>query len=78
MSYSVKIDLHGETVDSAQRILTQRLKSLPKDTQEVVVVHGFHGGTALREMVRKYKNSRIERKILGLNQGETIFIIKSE
>ena len=50
---------------------------MPNDVREVTVLHGFHGGTALRDMVRRYKNPKIERKILGLNQGETIFVIAS-
>ena len=72
----VEIDLHGHTVESASRLLTQRLKSLNKDVAEVAVLHGYNSGTALRDMVRRYKNSKIERKVIGLNQGETIFIIK--
>jgi DNA-nicking Smr family endonuclease len=76
MAYSVKIDLHGQTVESARRLLTTRLKQLPDDVREVTVIHGYHGGTALQNFVRSYKNFRIERKILGLNDGETIFILK--
>ena len=60
MPYSVKIDLHGHTVESAGKVLTQRLKQLPNDVREVTVLHGFHGGTALRDMVRK--NSRTESR----------------
>lgn len=75
MPYSVTIDLHGQTVESAGKLLTQKLKQFSDEVREVTVLHGFHGGTALRDMVRRYKNPRIERKILGLNQGETIFVI---
>lgn len=78
MAYSITIDLHGQTVDSARRLLTARLKSLPEGVREVVVVHGYHGGVALQNMVRGYKHFRIERKLLGLNQGETIFLIKQD
>ncbi len=60
MPYSVEIDLHGHTVESAGKVLTQRLKQLPNDVREVTVLHGFHGGTALRDMVRRYKNPKIE------------------
>lgn len=77
MPYSIEIDLHGHTVDSARSLITYTLKTLPKDVREVTVIHGYHGGTALRDMVSKYSNSKIERKILGINQGATIFIIRS-
>ena len=43
MPYSVEIDLHGHTVESAGKVLTQRLKQLPNDVREVTVLHGFHG-----------------------------------
>lgn len=76
MPYSMTIDLHGFTVNGAKDMLNLKLKNLPKDTREVVVIHGFHQGTALREMVRSYNNPIIERKYLGLNQGETVFMIK--
>lgn len=76
MAYTETIDLHGETRESAKQRLTGALKSLPKETRQLVVVHGYHGGNALREMVRNFKHPRIERKSIGLNQGETILIIK--
>lgn len=78
MPYSIEIDLHGHTVDSAKALITNTLKTLPKDVREISVVHGYRGGTALRDMVRKYSNPKIERKILGLNQGVTIFIIRKQ
>ena len=78
MPHTITIDLHTQTAESARKLLTSRLKSLPKDVKEVVVVHGYHGGTVLRDMVRGYKNPKIERKIIGLNMGETIYIIKQQ
>lgn len=76
MPYSIEIDLHGQTVESARKMLTTTLKNLPADVREVNVVHGYHGGNALQNMVRNYKNAKIERKFLGLNQGSTTFMIK--
>lgn len=76
MPYSVTIDLHGETSASAKQKLQSKLNSLPKDTRELIVIHGYHGGTALQETVRKFKHPKVERVILGLNQGETTLLIK--
>lgn len=78
MAYYAKIDLHGHTVESARKHLTTQIKRLSSDVREVTVIHGYHNGTTLQSFVRSYKNSRIERKILGLNNGETIFIIKPQ
>lgn len=77
MSYRMEIDLHGETVDSGRQKLQNILKTLPKYTRELVVIHGYHRGNALQNMVRNFKHCNVERKILGLNQGETIFLIKN-
>lgn len=76
MPYYDKIDLHGHTVDSARRALTVKLKNISADVRELTVIHGCHGGTALQNLARCYKNSKIERKIIGINDGQTVFILK--
>ena len=78
MPYSIEIDLHGHTVDSARALITNTLKTLPCDVREVEFIHGYRGGTALRDMVSRYSNSKIERKIFGLNRGVTIFVIRRQ
>ena len=75
MPYSVTIDLHGQTVESAGKLLTQRLKQLSDEVREVTVLHGFHGGTALRDMVRRYKNPRIERKYSDLIKAKRYLLL---
>ncbi|MCH5297226.1 MAG: Smr/MutS family protein [Ruminococcus sp.] len=76
LSIKQKIDLHGHTAESVRKLLTSRLAQLPNDVSELTVIHGCHGGTTLLETVRRFKHYRIERKIIGLNNGETIFVIK--
>lgn len=78
MSYYMEIDLHNQTVESARKFLTQKLKTLPKDVGEVNIIHGYHSGTALKKMVQNYKNPAIKQKILGLNQGTTVFVINKK
>ncbi len=78
MSYFMEEDLHGLSCAQAKERLDDIIKRLPSDVGELTVVHGYRGGTALRDMVRKYKNPRIERKILGTNQGSTIFVIRKK
>ena len=76
MPRRIELDLHLQTEDSARKILTSTLKNLPDDVTEIDVIHGYHGGSTLRDMVRRYNNSRIERKIIGMNPGVTTFIIR--
>lgn len=70
------IDIHGMTAADAKKKLEQAIKTAPKNC-EITVIHGYHGGTALQNMVRKtLKHKRIKQKILGLNNGETILVIE--
>lgn len=76
MSYYMTIDLHGLTKEEAKKKLCSVLSSLPGDVGELTVIHGYHSGTALQGMIRSFRHPKVERKILSLNQGETVFVIK--
>ena len=78
LPYFEQTDLHGLTAQAAKEKLDETMNKLPSDTHELTVIHGYRSGTALRDMVRRYKHKRIERKILGLNQGSTVFIIRRD
>ena len=70
------IDIHGYTAAEARKLLVQKINAAPSGC-EITVIHGYHGGQALQKMVRNdLKHPRIKRKILGLNQGETILVIE--
>lgn len=71
-----EIDLHGMLVENAKKHLNDQISRLPKGTISVDVIHGYNNGTALKKMVMAFKHDRIERKIIGLNQGITTFILK--
>lgn len=72
----IEIDIHGMTVQEAREYLKKELSSLPKNALSVTVVHGYHGGTKLKDMVKNFKHERIKRVEVGLNQGETTFYLK--
>lgn len=72
------LDLHGMTYEQAKAELDTVMKKLPTDTRELTVIHGYHGGTVLRDLVRNYRNPKIERKLLSMNNGSTVFIIKKK
>lgn len=41
------------------------------------MIHGYSGGTILRDMVRvSLKHPRIRSKMVGLNPGVTVLILK--
>lgn len=74
---TISIDLHGMTAAEAKALLLRELKSCPKNVAEIEVVHGFNGGQALLKMFRGLSHPKIERKILGLNNGVTVLILKA-
>jgi DNA-nicking Smr family endonuclease len=77
MINSVKIDIHGLTTQDAESELDHFLEYLDDDVDEVVVVHGYKGGTSLRDMVRKqFRHPRIKKKYISMNQGITILELK--
>ena len=71
----VEIDIHGFTEQVAIKTLEKFIVSCDKSVSEIVVIHGYHSGNALKDMVRnsnKLRSNRIRRRKLTLNQGETI------
>ncbi len=72
-----KIDIHGLDVSTAKHKLENYLLNISPNIKEVVVIHGYRNGDNLRKMVRySLKSPKIERKIVSMNKGETILIIK--
>lgn len=70
------IDLHGCTRQEAKVQLDRYINSLPSNQHELTVIHGY-SSTVLKNFVQKqYHHQRLKRKILTLNQGETILVIK--
>lgn len=66
------IDLHGCSQSEAK----VNLKGTSILVKEVTIVHGYSSSILLNYVRKKYSHPRIERKILTLNKGETVFILK--
>ena len=75
--YTITADIHGMTVADAKKALERLISSADKNITEITVIHGYSGGQALSNMVRKkLSHPRIKQKILSMNQGETSLMIK--
>ena len=73
----VEVDIHHMTRDQAKRHLERLLSRLAGSVREVTVIHGYTGGTTLRDMVRgSLKHPRIRSKVVGLNPGVTLLILQ--
>ena len=71
----VEVDIHNMTELEALKYLERYIASCNKDVSEIVVIHGFRSGTALKNMVRdrnKLRSKKIARRKVSLNPGETI------
>lgn len=71
------INLHDMPLVQAQREMNRILKSCPKDTDEIEVIHGYHNGDRILRYIRtELKHPRISKKILGMNNGITLIELK--
>jgi len=71
----VEIDIHGLTEQMAIKTLEKFIVNCDKSVSEIIVIHGYRSGNALKDMVRnsnKLRSNRIRRRKLTMNQGETI------
>lgn len=69
------LDLHGKTLEEARAELIYTLNSLDIFYKGVLVIHGYHGGTVLKNFVRdqfEYKN--IYKKI-KVDASRTVILI---
>ena len=73
----VELDVHGMTLYQAQIAIDAALKRAG-GTYRIRVIHGFHGGTALRDGIRERyaAHPNVKRVELGLNQGQTDLVLR--
>lgn len=73
----IELDVHGMTVTQACVAIDAALRRA-KGAYRIRVIHGFHGGTALRDGIRgRYgANGKVKRVELGLNPGQTDLVLR--
>ena len=72
----IKVDLHKMSGSEAIRYLDFLVETVPDGIKEIMVIHGYHSGTTLLNIVRNsYNNKRIKNKYISLNQGVTSLIL---
>jgi len=74
----VELDLHGMTKVQAQTAIDARLRRCNSSVYRLRLIHGYHGGTELRDMIRTQykKNAKVLRIEIGMNQGETDLVLR--
>ncbi|MDE6475642.1 MAG: hypothetical protein K2L08_02200 [Erysipelotrichaceae bacterium] len=72
-----QVDIHGFTTIEVKKYLDDYIQRLPIHVKEVVVIHGYHGGTSLQVYIRKqYHHKRLKRVLVTTNPGESILVLK--
>ena len=71
-----EVDLHNLTKEEARADLVYAVETQDFDIKCLVVIHGYHGGTVIKNFVRKeFKHNLVEKKV-NLDAGRTIFMLK--
>lgn len=71
------VDLHNMTKEDAKANLIYAINSADFDIKCLVIVHGYHGGTIIKNLVRKeFSSDEIQEKV-NLDAGRTIFLLKN-
>ena len=73
-----EIDVHQMTKVQAITAIDAKLRRADSSVYRIRIIHGYHGGTVIRDAVRThYKDHPKVRRIeLGLNPGETDLILR--
>lgn len=74
----VEIDLHGMTQVQARIAVEAALRRASRATYRLRLIHGYHGGTALRDMLRQEyaAHPRVLRIETMAGPGETQLVLR--
>ncbi len=75
----IEVDVHGMNQFQAKTKINATLKKTKQGTYMIRIIHGYHNGTVLRDMIRREYRShpRILCIELSLNPGITELILKT-
>ena len=75
---TVEIDVHGMTKYQAKIYIESAINKAGRSVYRIRVIHGYHRGTELRDMVRREmkNNKKVLRIKMGLNPGETDLVLR--
>ena len=73
-----EIDVHNMTKHQAITAIDAALRRCGTSVYRLKVIHGYHGGTVLRDAVRSHyrDHPKVKRIEVGLNPGETDLVLR--
>ena len=74
----ITADLHGKNTYQAKVTIDALLRRASAGTYRLRIIHGFHGGTALREFVREEyaRHPKVKRLISSPDGGTTELVLR--
>ena len=77
-SGTIRLDLHGMTWWQAQVAIDAALRRAGRSVYRLELIHGYHGGSALRDMIRETygRHPKVKRLEIGLNPGTTELVLR--
>ena len=74
----ITVDLHGKNKFQAKVTIDAQLRRAGNGVYRIRVIHGCHGGTALRDMIREEYAShpKIRRLEPAMNNGSTDLVLR--
>lgn len=71
----LELDLHGKNEYQAKVAIDAALRRAKAGTYRLRLIHGYHGGTALRDMIHRDYASKCLR-VLPLDNGRTDLVLR--
>ena len=76
----LEIDLHGMNKEEALSAIERALRGCSSSTYRIRLIHGYHGGVSLRNMIYDEfsygRNSKVKRIVGGTNPGITELVLR--
>jgi DNA-nicking Smr family endonuclease len=74
----VEVDLHGLTIQQARVKVMGALKRATPADYRLTFIHGYRGGSAIRDMLRDEfsRHPSVIRLESTFNPGQTVFVLR--
>ena len=76
----LEMDVHGLSAEEAVKAIERKLDGVNGNVYRIRVIHGFHGGTRIRDAIQRELGyglePRIKRITGGSNQGITELVLR--
>ena len=76
----IEINVHGKNVEQAIAEIRKNLGNAKADVYRIRVIHGYHGGTRIRDGIWDEfsydREPKVKRITMGENQGITELILR--